>query len=131
MLLRDTSLSADGIQLVVESGIDDRRCHYTESVGLILISTAHRCDGHIVPRHKLAGSKRQRELAPEDLEAAVQSKGSIAQTRRRLREGLLPRATTNPELLTPRSSQNPSPVKEVTHVGPQLALRRAPRRLAP
>ena len=54
-------------------------------------STAHRADGHIVPRHKLAGSKRQRELAPEDLEAAIQTKGSIAQTNRRLREaGLLP-----------------------------------------
>ncbi len=54
-------------------------------------STAHRSDGHIVPRHKLAGSKRQRELSPEDLEsAAMQSKGSIAQTRRRLREAGLP-----------------------------------------
>lgn len=54
-------------------------------------STAHRADGHIVPRHKLAGSKRQRELSPEDLESAIQSKGSIAQTQRRLREaGLLP-----------------------------------------
>jgi len=54
-------------------------------------STAHRSDGHIVPRHKLAGSKRQRALSPEDLEsAAMQSKGSIAQTRRRLREAGLP-----------------------------------------
>ena len=49
-------------------------------------STAHRADGHIVPRHKLVGSKRQRELAPEDLELATQSKASLAQTRRRLRE---------------------------------------------
>jgi hypothetical protein len=40
---------------------------------------------------KLAGSKRQRELSPEDLEsAALQSKGSIAQTCRRLREAGLP-----------------------------------------
>jgi hypothetical protein len=54
-------------------------------------STAHRADGQIVPRHKLVDSKRQRELSPEDLEsAATQSKGSIAQTRRRLREAGLP-----------------------------------------
>jgi hypothetical protein len=61
-------------------------------------STAHRADGHIVPRHKLAGSKRQRELSPEDLESAVtQSKGSIAQTRRALRNaGLLPDGTAPP-----------------------------------
>jgi hypothetical protein len=54
-------------------------------------STAHRADGQIVPRHKLAGTKTQRELSPEDLEIAVQSKASIAQQQRRLREaGLLP-----------------------------------------
>ena len=53
-------------------------------------STAHRADGHLVPRNKLVGSKRQRELAPEDLESAIQSKASIAQTRRRLREAGLP-----------------------------------------
>jgi hypothetical protein len=54
-------------------------------------STAHRADGQIVPRHKLAGTKTQRELGPEDLEIAIQSKASIAQTQRRLREaGLLP-----------------------------------------
>jgi hypothetical protein len=53
-------------------------------------STAHRADGRIVPRHKLVGSKRQRELAPDDIEAATQSKGSLAQTRRRLREAGLP-----------------------------------------
>jgi hypothetical protein len=34
-------------------------------------STAHRADGHIVPRNKLVGSKRQRELAPEDLQEAI------------------------------------------------------------
>jgi hypothetical protein len=62
-------------------------------------STAHRADGHIVPRHKLAGSKRQRDLAPEDLESAIQSKGSIAQTRRRLREAGLPVSET----LAPRA----------------------------
>jgi hypothetical protein len=56
-------------------------------------STVHRADGHIVPRHKLAGSKRQRELAHEDLESAIQSKASIAQTRRRLREAGLPTET--------------------------------------
>jgi hypothetical protein len=54
-------------------------------------STAHRADGQIVPRHKLAGTKTQRELSAEDLEIAVQSKASIAQDQRRLREaGLLP-----------------------------------------
>jgi hypothetical protein len=57
-------------------------------------STAHRADGHIVPRHKLAGSKRQRELTSEDLGSATQSKGSIAQTRRQLREAGLPTDTT-------------------------------------
>lgn len=56
-------------------------------------STAHRADGHIVPRHKLAGIKRQRELAPEDLASAIQSKASLAQTRRRLREAGLPTDT--------------------------------------
>jgi transposase len=55
-------------------------------------STAHRADGQIVPRNKLVGSKRQRELAPEDLERAIRSKGSIAQTNRRLREAGLPPA---------------------------------------
>jgi hypothetical protein len=60
-------------------------------------STAHRADGQIVPRHKLAGTKTQRELAPEDIKIAIQSKASIAQTQRRLREaGLLPpKAGTN------------------------------------
>jgi hypothetical protein len=54
-------------------------------------STAHRADGQIVSRHKLAGTKTQRELGPEDLEVAIQSKASIAQTQRRLREaGLSP-----------------------------------------
>ena len=54
-------------------------------------STAHRADGTPVPRSKTVGSKAQRELGPEDLEVAIQSKASIAQTRRRLREaGLLP-----------------------------------------
>jgi hypothetical protein len=54
-------------------------------------STAHRADGQIAPRHKLAGTKTQRELAPEDIEMATQSKVFIAQTQRRLREaGLFP-----------------------------------------
>jgi hypothetical protein len=60
-------------------------------------SIAHRVDGQIVPRHKLAGSKRQRELAPEDLESAIQSKASIAQTRRRLREAGLPYEAPEPK----------------------------------
>jgi hypothetical protein len=66
----------------VQSQRDDRAVHVP--------STAHRADGRIVPRHKLVGSKRQRELAPDDIEAATQSKGSLAQTRRRLREAGLP-----------------------------------------
>ncbi len=49
-------------------------------------STAHRADGTMVPGNKIVGSKRQRDLAPEDLEAAIQSKASIAQQHRRLRE---------------------------------------------
>lgn len=53
-------------------------------------STAHRADGSIVPRNKLVSSKSQRELAPEDLESAVVTKASIAQTKRRLREAGLP-----------------------------------------
>jgi hypothetical protein len=69
-------------------------------------STAHRADGRIVPRHKLVGSKRQRELAPEDLELATQSKASLAQTRRRLREaGLSTDLELNSaELLPPAAS---------------------------
>lgn len=67
-------------------------------------STAHRADGHIVPRHKLPGSKRQRELGPEDLASAIQSRGSIAQTRRRLREAGLPTDTT----VVPGASDAPS-----------------------
>ena len=69
-------------------------------------STAHRADGRIVPRHKLVGSKRQRELEPEDLESATQSKASIAQTRRRLREAGLPTdpELTGKELLPPAAS---------------------------
>jgi hypothetical protein len=72
---------AGGVQQV-QSQRDHRAVHVP--------STAHRADGRIVPRHKLVGSKRQRELAPDDLEAATQSKGSLAQTRRRLREAGLP-----------------------------------------
>jgi hypothetical protein len=36
-------------------------------------STAHRADGTIVPREKIAGSKRQRDLGPEDLQHALES----------------------------------------------------------
>jgi transposase len=49
-------------------------------------STVHRADGQPVPRHRLAGVKRQRELSPADLENVVRSRSSIAQTNRRLRE---------------------------------------------
>jgi transposase len=48
-------------------------------------STAHRADGTAVPRNKVVGSKRQRELCPEDLESVIQSNGSIAQTHCQLR----------------------------------------------
>jgi len=57
-------------------------------------STAHRADGTRVLRTQIAGSKRQRELTPEDLGSAIESKASIAQTRRRLREAGLPTDTT-------------------------------------
>jgi transposase len=36
-------------------------------------STAHRADGRAVPRHKIAGSKRQRELDPQDLKQALET----------------------------------------------------------
>jgi hypothetical protein len=49
-------------------------------------STAHRADGKLVPRHKIAGTKRQRQLNPTDLAEAVQSPQAKAQTIRRLRE---------------------------------------------
>jgi hypothetical protein len=59
-------------------------------------STMHRADGTRLARSRVAGSKKQRELSPEDLQEAIQSNGSIAQTRRRLREAgltsLQPRA---------------------------------------
>jgi hypothetical protein len=35
-------------------------------------STAHRADGKIVPRERIAGSKKQRELSPQDLERALE-----------------------------------------------------------
>ena len=34
-------------------------------------STAHRADGTAVPTEQVAGSKRQRELGPEELERAM------------------------------------------------------------
>jgi transposase len=36
-------------------------------------STAHRADGKIVPRERIAGSKKQRELGPQDLERALET----------------------------------------------------------
>jgi transposase len=36
-------------------------------------STAHRADGTAVPRNQVIGSKRQRELGPEDLQEAVKT----------------------------------------------------------
>ena len=41
-------------------------------------STAHRADGQIVARDKLVGSKRQRELAPDDLQEAIMREASKA-----------------------------------------------------
>jgi len=57
-------------------------------------STSHRADGRVIPRHKLAGLKPQRKLTPGDLAEAIQSRHSLAQTNRRLREaGLNPDGT--------------------------------------
>jgi hypothetical protein len=60
-------------------------------------STAHRPTGIPVSRTPVPGTVTQRQLSSADLEAAIQSKGSaiqsngsIAQTRRRLREAGLP-----------------------------------------
>src|SRR6185312_11595899 len=47
-------------------------------------STAHRLGGQRVPVKKAPGTKSQRELSAEDLNGIIRSKGSIAQTRRRL-----------------------------------------------
>lgn len=35
-------------------------------------STAHRADGTVVPRERIAGSKKQKELGPEDLQQALE-----------------------------------------------------------
>jgi len=57
-------------------------------------STVHRADGRKIPRDRIAGVKRQRQLNASDLEEAVRSRHSIAQTARRLREaGLNPDGT--------------------------------------
>jgi transposase len=53
-------------------------------------STAHRPNGKHIERLKKPGTKPQCQLSSADLEAAIQSKGSIAQTRRRRREAGLP-----------------------------------------
>lgn len=56
-------------------------------------STAHRPDGIHVPRTAVPGTKTQRQLSMSDIDAAIQSKASIAQMRRRPREaGLTPAA---------------------------------------
>ncbi|MGH9641036.1 MAG: ISNCY family transposase [Terriglobales bacterium] len=55
-------------------------------------STAHRADGQHIPVKKAPGTKTQRQLSAEDLNGVIRSKGSIAQTRRRLREAGLPTA---------------------------------------
>jgi hypothetical protein len=34
-------------------------------------STGHRADGTLVPRHQIAGTKRQRQLGPEDVHEAI------------------------------------------------------------
>src|SRR6185437_941018 len=40
-------------------------------------STAHRADGTMVPRHQLAGTKRQRQLAPADVQEAIGLRRSV------------------------------------------------------
>ncbi|HTX25315.1 MAG TPA: ISNCY family transposase [Steroidobacteraceae bacterium] len=40
-------------------------------------STAHRADGTMVPRHQLAGTKRQRKLGPEDVQEAIGLRRSL------------------------------------------------------
>jgi len=59
-------------------------------------STAHRPNGVHVPRTPVMGSKRQRELSMADINSAIQSNGSIAQTQRRLREAGLPTTLDHP-----------------------------------
>jgi hypothetical protein len=44
-------------------------------------STAHRADGHIVPRKRLVGSKRQRQLAPQDLQEAISGQGHTVEAK--------------------------------------------------
>lgn len=57
-------------------------------------STVHRADGRKIPRDRVAGVKRQRQLNAADLSEAVRSRYSVAQTARRLREaGLNPDGT--------------------------------------
>jgi hypothetical protein len=41
-------------------------------------STAHRADGTIVPRYQIAGTKRQRQLGPEDLQDAIRRRRATA-----------------------------------------------------
>jgi len=40
-------------------------------------STAHRAHGTMVPRHQLAGTKRQRQLAPADVQEAIGLRRSV------------------------------------------------------
>jgi hypothetical protein len=70
-------------------------------------STAHRPNGKHIERLKKPGTKSQCQLSTADLEAAIQSKGCIAQTRRRRREAGLPvqlPPTGSHELLPPSAS---------------------------
>ena len=74
----------------IASRFEEQGCHcptpstinwapLTKERAVNVLSTAHRADGQIVPRHKLVGTKTQRELSPKDLGIAVQSEAAIAQ----------------------------------------------------
>jgi hypothetical protein len=54
----------------VQSKRDNRAVHVP--------STAHRADGTIVPRHRIAGTKRQRQFRSDDLMKAIELKRAIA-----------------------------------------------------
>jgi hypothetical protein len=53
-------------------------------------STAHRRGGQRVPVKKMPGTKTQRQLSANDLTAAIQSNGSVAQNPQPLRHAGLP-----------------------------------------
>jgi transposase len=52
-----------------------------DSRGACVPSTAHRADGRIIPRNKLVGSKRQRQLSHEDLQEALSRQAQLTNRR--------------------------------------------------